>query len=236
MGKKNLKKYKKKKNIEEEEYEEELNIQTEAKTHSGIFKDIPSLLEKLKNSNFESLNHVTSILSFYEFGNIKEQSINEIITSPQIIAALVNLLNNEFYQIKYNAISSLTNILISYSDTDIDKILLTDTDFFKKCIEIIKAFPKVEKGSKEYIQIVRTIKNLLDLFMLIIDMTDSNNLINENFMVIIFQFLFLIINNSNLINEELFGHINQFLGSVFSTLVIQIDKISNKEYSDTIKL
>ena len=236
MGKKNLKKYKKKKNIEEEEYEEELNIQTEAKTHIGIFKDIPSLLEKLKNSNFESLNHVTSILSFYEFGNIKEQSINEIITSPQIIAALVNLLNNEFYQIKYNAISSLTNILISYSDTDIDKILLTDTDFFKNCIEIIKAFPKVEKGSKEYIQIVRTIKNLLDLFMLIIDMTDSNNLINENFMVIIFQFLFLIINNSNLINEELFGHINQFLGSVFSTLVIQIDKISNKEYSDTIKL
>ena len=72
--------------------------------------------------------------------------------------------------------------------------------------------------------------------MLIIDMTDSDNLMNNNFINIIFQFLYLIINNNDLINEDLLKHINQFLGSVFSTIVIQIDKIENKEYSDIFKL
>ena len=235
MGKRNLKKYKKKKNIDQEEYEEEVKTKIENKPHNSLFKDIPSLLEKLTNSDYETLNHITSILSSYEFSNIKEQSINNIFISPQIISALVNLLNNEFYQIKYNAISSLTNILISYSDTDVDKILILNTEFCKYSVELIKDLPKVEKGSKEYIKRIRTIKNLLDLCMLIIDMTDSDNLKNNNFMNIIFQFMFLVINNSEVVNEELLEHINQFLGSVFSTIVIQINAINNKEFSDMLK-
>ena len=71
--------------------------------------------------------------------------------------------------------------------------------------------------------------------MLIIDMTDSDNLINNNFISIIFEFLFLIINNNDLISEDLFEHINQFLGSVFSTIVIQIEKMENKEYINILK-
>ena len=236
MGKRNLKKYKKKKNIDQEEYEEKVKTKIENKPHNSLFKDIPSLLEKLTNSDYENLNHITSILSSYEFTNIKEQSINNIFISPQIISALVNLLNNEFYQIKYNAISSLTNILISYSDTDVDKILILNTDFCKYSVELIKDLPKVEKGSKEYIKRIRTIKNLLDLCMLIIDMTDSDNLKNNNFINIIFQFMFLVINNSEVVNEELLEHINQFLGSVFSTIVIQINAINNKEFCDMLKI
>jgi len=230
-----IKIFKKKKNIDQEEYEEKVKTKIENKPHNSLFKDIPSLLEKLTNSDYENLNHITSILSSYEFTNIKEQSINNIFISPQIISALVNLLNNEFYQIKYNAISSLTNILISYSDTDVDKILILNTDFCKYSVELIKDLPKVEKGSKEYIKRIRTIKNLLDLCMLIIDMTDSDNLKNNNFMNIIFQFMFLVINNSEVVNEELLEHINQFLGSVFSTIVIQINAINNKEFSDMLK-
>ena len=237
MGKKNLKKYKKKKNIDQEEYKEKIKSSTtDNKSQNILFKDKLSLLQKLTSEDFDTLNHITSILSSFEFDHIKDQSINNII-SPEIISALVNLLNNEYYQIKYNAISSLTNILISFSDTDIDKNLILKTDFCKYCIEIIKDFTKVEKGSKEFIKRVRTLKNLLDLCMLILDMTDSDNLINNNFFNIIFQFLYLINNNTDLINEDLLEHINQFLGSVFSTIVIQIKNFNNnKEYYDVFKI
>ena len=102
-------------------------------------------------------------------------------------------------------------------------------------MEIITDFKKVDKKTKEYIKQIRTLKNLLDLCMLIIDMTDSDNLINNNFISIIFQFLFLVINNNDLISEDLFEHINQFLGSVFSTIVIQIEKMENKEYINILK-
>ena len=238
MGKKNLKKYKKykkKKNLDEEEYDEKIESKNNKKWYGSIFKDIPTLLQKLSNSSFDELNHITSILSSFEFSNIKEPSISNIFISPQIISAIANLLNNDNYQIKYNAISSLTNILICYSDTDVDKILILNTDFCKYSMEIIKDFTKVDKKTKEYIKRTRTLKNLLDLCMLIIDMTDSDNLINNNFISIIFQFLFLVINNNDLISEDLFEHINQFLGSVFSTIVIQIEKMENKEYSNILK-
>ena len=238
MGKKNLKKYKKykkKKNLDEEEYDEKIESKNNKKWYGSIFKDIPTLLQKLSNSSFDELNHITSILSSFEFSNIKEPSISSIFISPQIISAIANLLNNDNYQIKYNAISSLTNILICYSDTDVDKILILNTDFCKYSMEIITDFKKVDKKTKEYIKQIRTLKNLLDLCMLIIDMTDSDNLINNNFISIIFQFLFLVINNNDLISEDLFEHINQFLGSVFSTIVIQIEKMENKEYSNILK-
>ena len=238
MGKKNLKKYKKykkKKNLDEEEYDEKIESKNNKKWYGSIFKDIPTLLQKLSNSSFDELNHITSILSSFEFSNIKEPSISNIFISPQIISAIANLLNNDNYQIKYNAISSLTNILICYSDTDVDKILILNTDFCKYSMEIITDFKKVDKKTKEYIKQIRTLKNLLDLCMLIIDMTDSDNLINNNFISIIFEFLFLIINNNDLISEDLFEHINQFLGSVFSTIVIQIEKMENKEYINILK-
>ena len=236
MGKKNLKKYKKKKNIDQEDYEEKVKSKKSSKENNNIFKDIPSLLEKLKTSDFETLNHITSLLSYFEFINVKEKSINNIFISPQIISALADLLNNEYYQIKYNAISALINILISYSDTDVDKILILNTDFCKYCINIINDFLKVDKSSNDYIKIIRTIKNLLDLCMLIIDMTEPDNLMNNNFMNIIFHFIFLVIKDNNLCNQELSEHINTFLGSVFSKVAIQINTINNKEYFDSIKI
>ena len=235
MGKRNLKKYKKKKNIDQEDYEEKMKSKISTKVHNNNFKDIPSLLQKLTSSDFDSLNKITSLLSYFEFSNIKEKSINDIFISQEIISALANLLNSEYYQIKYNAISALINILISYSDTDVDKILLLNTDFCKYCINLINDFLKIDKSSSEYIKRIRTLKNLLDLFMLIIDMTDSENLMNNNFMNIVFHFIFLVIRDTSSINEELLEHINIFLGSVFSKVVIQINTINNKEYMDSIK-
>ena len=228
MGKKNLKKYKQKKNINQENYEEKV---LEKEMTTMIFKDIPTTIEKLKNPDIESRDYFTTILSTYQFQDIKEKSIRNIFTSIEVISTLVNLLNDDYYQIKYNAISSLTNIIISYIDADIDKILLTKTNFIDLSINIIKDFTKVEKNTKEHLKRVRTLKNLLDLYMLIIDVSEGDLIDNKiNFNKVIYELLFLLINKTDFISDELFLHINKFLGNVFSTIVIQISAIKDNEY------
>ena len=233
MGKKNLKKYKQKKNINQENYEEKV---LDKEMTTMIFKDIPTTVEKLKNPDLESRDYFTTILSTYQFQDIKEKSIKNIFTSPEVISTLVNLLNDEYYQIKYNAISSLSNIIISYIDADVDKLLLTKTNFFDLSINIIKDFSNVEKNTKEYIKRVRTLKNLLDLYMLIIDVSEGELIDNKiNFNKVIYELLFLLINKTDFISEELFLHINKFLGNVFSTIVIQLSTIKENEYINLIK-
>ena len=233
MGKKNLKKYKQKKNINQENYEEKV---LDKEMTTMIFKDIPTTVEKLKNPDLETRDYFTTILSTYQFQDIKEKSIKNIFTSPEVISTLVNLLNDEYYQIKYNAISSLSNIIISYIDADVDKLLLTKTNFFDLSINIIKNFTNVEKNTKEYIKRVRTLKNLLDLYMLIIDVSEGELIDNKiNFNKVIYELLFLLINKTDFISEELFLHINKFLGNVFSTIVIQLSTIKENEYINLIK-
>lgn len=232
MGKKNLKKYKQKKNIDEEDYKKKV----EQEMSKMVFKDIQTTIDKLKNPDLESRNYITTILSTYQFNDTKEKSLLNIFTSPQVISTLASLLNDNYYQIKYNAISALSNIIISYSDTDIDKILLTQTNFCELSINLIKDFTNVEKNTKEYIKRVRTLKNLLDLYMLIIDMSEDDLLDNKiDFNQIIYVLLSLLINKTDFVNDELFLHINKFFGSLFSTVVIQISTINDNEFINMFK-
>ena len=156
MGKKNLKKYKQKKNINQENYDEKV---VEKDMPGMIFKDIQTTIDKLKSPELDSRDYFTTIISTYQFQDANEPTIKKIFTSPEVISTLASLLKDKYYQIKYNAISALSNIIISYSDTDIDKILLTQTQFYDLSIEIIKDFENVEKNTKEYVKRVRTLKN-----------------------------------------------------------------------------
>ena len=227
MGKKNLKKYKQKKNINQENYDEKIE---EQEMSTMIFKDIPTTIESLKNHNLESRDYFTTILSTYQFQDINEPTIKNIFTSPEVISTLVDLLKDEYYQIKYNAISSLINIIISYIDTDIDKTLLTKTNFYDLSIDLIKEFKNVEINTKEYIKRVRTLTNLLDLYMLILDVGEEDLLYNKiNFNRIIYELLYILINKTEYINDELFLHINKFLGNVFSSIIIQISSIKDND-------
>ena len=216
MGKKNLKKYKQKKNINQENYDEKV---VEKDMPGMIFKDIQTTIDKLKSPELDSRDYFTTIISTYQFQDANEPTIKKIFTSPEVISTLASLLKDKYYQIKYNAISALSNIIISYSDTDIDKILLTQTQFYDLSIEIIKDFENVEKNTKEYVKRVRTLKNLLDLYMLIIDLNEEDIIDNKiNFNKIIFELLTLLLNKTDFVNEELFLHINKFFGNIFSTI------------------
>ena len=233
MGKKNLKKYKQKKNINQENYDEKV---VEKDMPGMIFKDIQTTIDKLKSPELDSRDYFTTIISTYQFQDANEPTIKKIFTSPEVISTLASLLKDKYYQIKYNAISALSNIIISYSDTDIDKILLTQTQFYDLSIEIIKDFENVEKNTKEYVKRVRTLKNLLDLYMLIIDLSEEDIIDNKiNFNKIIFELLTLLLNKTDFVNEELFLHINKFFGNIFSTIVIQISSIKDNEYINLFK-
>ena len=232
MGKKNLKKYKQKKNIDQENYKEKVEEQDMS---SMIFKDVQSTVDQLKNPDMESRNNITTILSTFQF-NEKEASLKKIFTSPQVISELANLLNDEYYQIKYNAISSLSNIIISYSDTDIDKTLLNQTNFYESSLKIIKDFTNAEINTNDHTKRVRTLKNLLDLYMLIIDVCEDDLINNKiDFNKIVYELLFLVINKTDFVSEDLFLHINKLLGSVFSTIVIQVTSIKDNEFINLIK-
>jgi len=135
-----------KKNIDEEDYKEKV----EQEMSKMVFKDIQTTIDKLKNPDLDSRNYITTILSTYQFNDTKEKSLLNIFTSPQVISTLASLLDDDYYQIKYNAISALSNIIISYSDTDIDKILLTQTNFCELSIKLIKDFTNVEKNSNNF--------------------------------------------------------------------------------------
>ena len=236
MGKKNLKKYKQKKNINQENYEETV---VDKEMPSMIFKDVQTTVDKLKSPELKTRDYFTTIISTYQFqgANIEnEKSIKNIFTSPQVISVLASLLNDKYYQIKYNAISSLSNLIISYSDTDIDKILLTQTNFYDLSIEIIKDITNIDKNTKEYTFRIRTLKNLLDLYMLIIDLNEGQLIDSKiNFNIIIYQLFNLLLNKTDFVNEELFLHINKFFGSIFSTNVIQISSIKENEYINLFK-
>jgi hypothetical protein len=234
MGKKNLKKYKQKKNIDQEDYAEKV---LDHEMPSMIFKDIQSAIDKLKSPDLELRNYFTTVLATYQFQDKKEENIKNIFTSPQVLSELVNLLSDKLYQIKYNTISALSNIIISFSDTDIDKTLLKQTNFFNLSISIIKDFPNVEKDSKEYMKRIRTMKNLLDLYMLIIDMSEDilNNNNKINFNKIIYELLSLLINSTDFVNEDLFLHVNKFFCCAFSTFIFQISSIKDNDFINLLK-
>ena len=80
------------------------------------------------------------------------------------------MLNDQFYQIRYNAISALNNIIISFNMNDLENILLSQTNFIDLSINLIKDFGNVGKDNPEHIKRIRCLKNLFDLYMLIIDL------------------------------------------------------------------
>ena len=172
MGKKNLRKYKHKKNIDAEDVKEE---EKSEEISALIFKDPKSLLEKLKSQFPDIKNSITSIISTYQFDTKNNESLKQIFTSKEILNALVNLISDGSSQVQYNAISSLSNIIISFSDTDIDEILFNQTNFVEISLKFVKDFENIDKNTQNFIRISRIFKNLINLFMLLLDLTEVEN-------------------------------------------------------------
>ena len=214
MGKRNLKKYKHKININDKD-----NNDIDDFSDVESLKDLQTILNALQSGDAETREHITNFLSIHQF-NIEDKNLIEIISSIPFIKTLTNMLNDHFYQIRYNAISALNNIIISFNMIDLENILLTNTDFFDLSIKIIKDFGNVEKNNPEHIKRIRCLKNLFDLYMLIIDLYSEDIENKIKFNPIVDEVLKIIIDKKDLVNEELLSYCLNFLGNVNFPLIV----------------
>ena len=223
MGKRKIQKYKQRKNINDKEYEAD---ESENISNMESLNNLQTILDILQSGDSKIREQITNFLSIHQF-DIDDQNIINIVSSIPFIKTLTNMLNDNFYQVRYNAISALNNIIISFNIIDIENILLTQTNFIELSIMNIKDFSNVEKNNLEHIKRIRTLKNLFDLYSLIIDLYSEDIQNKIKFTSIVEEILKIIIDKKELVNEEFLGYCLNFLGNIFSVEIITLTNESN---------
>ena len=223
MGKRYIQKYKQRKNINDKEYEAD---ESENISNMESLNNLQTILDILQSGDSKIREQITNFLSIHQF-DIDDQNIINIVSSIPFIKTLTNMLNDNFYQIRYNAISALNNIIISFNVIDIENILLTQTNFIELSIMNIKDFSNVEKNNLEHIKRIRTLKNLFDLYSLIIDLYSEDIQNKIKFTSIVGEILKIIIDKKELVNDEFLGYCLNFLGNIFSVEIITLTNESN---------
>ena len=223
MGKRYIQKYKQRKNINDKEYEAD---ESENISNMESLNNLQTILDILQSGDSKIREQITNFLSIHQF-DIDDQNIINIVSSIPFIKTLTNMLNDNFYQIRYNAISALNNIIISFNVIDIENILLTQTNFIELSIMNIKDFSNVEKNNLEHIKRIRTLKNLFDLYSLIIDLYSEDIQNKIKFNSIVEEILKIIIDKKELVNDEFLGYCLNFLGNIFSVEIITLTNKSN---------
>ena len=223
MGKRNIQKYKQRKNINDKEYETD---ESENVSNIESLNNLQTILDILQSGDSKTREQITNFLSIHQF-DIDDQNIINIVSSIPFIKTLTNMLNDNFYQVRYNAISALNNIIISFNVIDIENILLIQTNFIELSIMNIKDFSSVEKNNVEHIKRIRTLKNLFDLYSLIIDLYSEDIQNKIKFNKIVDEILNIIIDKKDLVNEEFLGYCLNFLGNIFSVEIITLTNESN---------
>ena len=223
MGKRKIQKYKQRKNLNDKEYEID---ESENISNIESLKNLQTILDILQSGDSKTREQITNFLSIHQF-DIDDKNLINIVSSIPFIKTLTNMLNDNFYQVRYNAISALNNIIISFNIIDIENILLTKTNFIELSIMIIKDFSNVEKNNIEHINRIRTLKNLFDLYSLIIDLYSEDIQNKIKFDSIVEEILKIIIDKKELINDELLGNCLNFLGNIFSVEIITLTNESN---------
>ena len=215
MGKRNIAKYKKKK---QQDIDDNLN---DSNIDNVSLRDLQTILNEINSDSLTDREHITTVLSSYQF-RMDDKEMISIITSPSFLAPLVSLLNDNYYQIKYQAISALINIIVSFSECEVEMIILTNTDLINLSVIIIKEFIVFDKKSSEHVKVLKTLSNLLDLYMLLFDLYNEEIDAKVNYAIIINEVMNLIISNKELLNDDLYLSCNLMLGGYFAKKIIPL--------------
>lgn len=215
MGKRNIAKYKKKK---QQDIDDNLN---DSNIDNVSLRDLQTILNEINSDSLTDREHITTVLSSYQF-RMDDKEMISIITSPSFLAPLVSLLNDNYYQIKYHAISALINIIVSFSECEVEMIILTNTDLINLSVIIIKEFIVFDKKSSEHVKVLKTLSNLLDLYMLLFDLYNEEIDAKVNYAIIINEVMNLIISNKELLNDDLYLSCNLMLGGYFAKKIIPL--------------
>lgn len=158
---------------------------------------------------------------------MKDQILNE-----DFCRSLVEKLNDPFIQIKFNSVSAILNLILCYSEFDIDHIFLYNAGLLKYIENIFNTHVTnqqsgVKYSESELTKINKLFKITYDLLTLITELYDEAK-DNEklDFNTIIGHSVNFILNPGDL-SEEVILSSCLYLSSILSTKCFKINDINN---------
>jgi hypothetical protein len=172
---------------------------------------------------------VTSLLASYEFSptdtKLKDQLIN-----PSFCRTLMERLTDPFIQIRYNSAAAITNLIICFSEYDIDSIFVFECGLLSKLEELFKEYTNNQNNhtESEIEKINKLMKSIFDLLALLIELYDEEKYKNTNFSII--RFAFTIILNPGIFNEEIVLSACTIIPELLAVYIIPPDTVGLKAY------
>ena len=225
MGKRNFNKYKKKRYNQTTQQKDSSTIEDTANASS--LKDIQTILNSINNNDVSTREHIATLLSSYQFDE-NDKAMLSIVQNKIFTQALVSLLNDNFYQVRYQTVSAIMNIITSFDDCSIETTMLIETEFISYSVQIIKDFINFDKKTSEHVRIIRTLLSLLDLYMLIFDLWNDEIELKVDFTPFTASMIELILNHKELLNEELYMKLVKVIGCFFSVKDVLLNQNDEK--------
>ena len=225
MGKRNFNKYKKKRYNQTTQQKDSSTIEDTANASS--LKDVQTILNSINNNDVSTREHIATLLSSYQFDE-NDKAMLSIVQNKIFTQALVSLLNDNFYQVRYQTVSAIMNIITSFDDCSIETTMLMETEFISYSVQIIKDFINFDKKTSEHVRIIRTLLSLLDLYMLIFDLWNDEIELKVDFTPFIASMIELILNHKELLNEELYMKLVKVIGCFFSVKDVLLNQNDEK--------
>jgi hypothetical protein len=138
----------------------------------------------LNSSDYTERESISSLLASHDF-NPQDEKMKEQLLTADLCKSLVSKLLDPFIQVRYNSITAILNLIITYSEFDMDKIFLLDAGLLKQ-IELLLIDYLTNRGVIKYTEgeltkINKLIKSAVDLLLLIIELTDDVNDSNKSY-------------------------------------------------------
>lgn len=226
MGKKiNKNKYKRQRDIKAEEKDDNETFTFGSINESYI------ILQKLNSSNYTERENITSLLASYEFGG-KDEKMREQFLNPEFCRILSDKIQDPFIQVRFNSVSAIINIILCYSEYDIDCIFLFNSGLinhievlFEEYITNINNNIKYTEGEQDKIN--KLLRNTLDLLSLITELYDESKNYNKLDFNKLIRYSIDFILRPDFLSEEVILNTCLFLSNLLSTTTIPINDINN---------
>jgi hypothetical protein len=160
------------------------------------------------------------MLATYEFSPNDEKT-REQICNPELCKILVNKLSDPFVQIRFNSICAITNLIINYSENDIETLFIFEAGLFKKIEDTFSEYLATDLKvltEGEIDKLNKFFKGIIDLLNLIVSEIYDGSYNKIDFTGII-RYILGFIMNPNSLSEEFILNCSIFICDISSQMV-----------------
>lgn len=189
----------------------------------------------MNSSDYTERESISSLLASHDF-NPQDEKMKEQLLTSDLCKSLVSKLLDPFIQIRYNSITAIINLIITYSEFDMDKIFLLDAGLLKQIelllLDYLTNREVIKYTEGEQTKINKLIKCAVDLLLLIIEITDDVNDSNKSYSHLdynnIIKYLVEIILSPGSLPEDVVINSCLFIANLLSQRIINLeDKTGN---------